>query len=337
MSAEESVFIFDINESLFFRQNQLVRDMLSLSLNPEITIEQYDTYVSIRGVLDLTGEFTLQEDRDEYEYSVDDYTKRYITNVEEINDNYAIFTHLLPVDISIPLYRVKSFDDLTVAITEFDYEIKDDQQLMIQAEMSIYGIDQSEERIVEEEVPYIDDVIEMDVIHPTIEEEKEEVKEEETLNVPEIEERMQEEKEEEKLEPKLNIKEEKEEEEMINFDTRERKFETASEEKEEVIEREVVQEANLEVEDHQEMEREEELEDESSPNDFLSALFGNESEENRYTKMRLCIVQSGDTVETIAERYDVPILQIVKYNGLEDGAINPGELLYIPQSKKRAK
>jgi len=50
--------------------------------------------------------------------------------------------------------------------------------------------------------------------------------------------------------------------------------------------------------------------------------------------MRICIVQDEDTIETIADRFEVSPLQLIKQNKLtEDFDVEPGQLLYIPFKK----
>lgn len=63
---------------------------------------------------------------------------------------------------------------------------------------------------------------------------------------------------------------------------------------------------------------------------LLSDIF-REAKEEQFTKMRLCIVQNQDTIETIAERFSVSPLQLIKQNQLEDDfEVHEGQLLYIP-------
>ncbi len=73
----------------------------------------------------------------------------------------------------------------------------------------------------------------------------------------------------------------------------------------------------------------------SGPEDvrYLADMFRSDEEE-QYAKMRLCIVQETDTVESIAERYDITALQLLKQNRLEDESLQEGQLLYIPQKKE---
>ena len=60
-------------------------------------------------------------------------------------------------------------------------------------------------------------------------------------------------------------------------------------------------------------------------------MFRGEDEE-AYAKMRICIVQDKDTIESIAERYQITALQLIKQNGLDDEfEIRTGQLLHIPK------
>lgn len=306
MGINENVFTFDIEESMYFKQDQKVQNMLNLSLDPEITIQKYDDHVSIRGVLELSGEYILDPARDELEIE-EDYTRQYITDITEGSNNYNEFSHLIPVQISVPLYRVKNFEDMTAEITEFDYEISDKEHLLVTAQLSIYGIDQStdaEERKVES---FIEESFEFDAVIKDIqEEEQEEEKDRENQKaktiLPSLEEKVLE----------VHLEEQKEEEETRSEGETPRLLD----EKEEDVD--------------------EEQEEIKSVANFLSTLFKSE-EETRYSKIRLCIVQTGDTIEKIAERFELPTLQILQYNQLDDSELSPGELLYIPESKRKAK
>ncbi|HLS36597.1 MAG TPA: LysM peptidoglycan-binding domain-containing protein [Bacillota bacterium] len=295
MNENDNTFLFEIEESLYFKQHQEIDNLLTIGLDPEITIQAYDDYVSVRGVLELTGEYTLKDERDETNLEEIDYTKRYVSEVKETNNDQATFSHLFPVEISIPTYRVKDLNDVTVEITDFDYEAKADDHLVVSAQLNIGGIEQ--EDTIERESTHIDldDTTDFDV------------------------------KLRDKSEEQKTRDEEFEEAEMLS-QIEEQKLENDT-----VIpfEREEIEEQEESTLEDIEEEVEEEEEKESR---FLSSLFTKNEDELNYTKVRLCFVQYGDTVETIAERYEVPTLQIVNYNNLESGDLQPGELLYIPHS-----
>ena len=67
----------------------------------------------------------------------------------------------------------------------------------------------------------------------------------------------------------------------------------------------------------------------------MSDLFEDRTETG-YTKMRLCIVQKNDTIDTIAERFNISPLQLIKQNKLEDDfEVTEGQLLYIPMKTRQ--
>jgi stage VI sporulation protein D len=92
-----------------------------------------------------------------------------------------------------------------------------------------------------------------------------------------------------------------------------------------------VQENELTIRSMEAEENSEETEtEEVSDVSYLTDIF-REEEDERYTKMRICIVQEEDTIESIAERFQVSTLQLIKQNKLdEEFDINEGQLLYIP-------
>src|SRR5699024_5806252 len=65
---------------------------------------------------------------------------------------------------------------------------------------------------------------------------------------------------------------------------------------------------------------------------YLSDMF--REEEEHFTKVRFCIVQERDTIESIASRYAISPGQLVKQNRLADETIYEGQLLTIPYQKK---
>src|SRR5690625_3188618 len=86
LNENDNTFLFEIEESLYFKQHQEIDNLLTIGLDPEITIQAYDDYVSVRGVLELTGEYTLKDERDETNLEEIDYTKRYVSEVKETNN-----------------------------------------------------------------------------------------------------------------------------------------------------------------------------------------------------------------------------------------------------------
>lgn len=53
--------------------------------------------------------------------------------------------------------------------------------------------------------------------------------------------------------------------------------------------------------------------------------------EERFSKLRICIIQRNETIESIASRYSVSPSKILEVNNLTEDRISEGQVLYIPQ------
>ena len=143
MSSGSNDFQFELNETLYFDRGEEVNELIGISLNPEISIHSYDTYVSIRGEIELKGEYVREESslEDEDDFTFDDLeAKRYVAHVNKKEDNLTEFTHRFPVDISIPTYRIENMDDVRIQIVDFDYELPMNSKLQLTALAEIHGI-----------------------------------------------------------------------------------------------------------------------------------------------------------------------------------------------------
>ncbi|MBT2598178.1 MULTISPECIES: stage VI sporulation protein D [unclassified Oceanobacillus] len=322
MSTDSNAFTFELEESLFFEKGQEVEEIRGISLEPEISIHAYEDYILIRGAIELQGEYQKVPYTEIEEETLDFdqiQSKRYVEKIEEINGLY-LFSHTFPVEISVPPYRVANLDDVTVQIESFDYELLEEDQLKVYASIDIEGIQQDNNLEAESarEDSEEEDSFSFEIEHP--------IQEDATVNLE-------------------RTVENKDENEHSNDDDPDRwkvksqplseYFQSISEVEaspEEEEDDEYVEETDYEVNDDQEEKVLDILDNEESPEDvtYLSDIFRN-AEEEQYTKMRLCIVQEDDTIETIAQRFAISPLQLIKHNQLEsDFEVNQGQLLYIP-------
>lgn len=416
MLSDQSVFSFDLNETLFFEKGQEVAEIKGISLDPDISIQPFHDYISIRGVIELTGEYKKVDSKEEEDNSInleDLQAKRYIERVIDLEDNDAEFVHRFPVEISVPSYRVNNLNDVMVSIEAFDYEFPDESQLKLYSTIQIYGINSEDQADYKSEGERKED---SDQGRTSVLENEEEAEQEtfttetnsdsdvvlgtETSRVQQLENEPV---------PQNDTKPNNDTEDTLQFRNDEADSLGSEEEPEaeygesrepvedientfefEVVNKEGEESAseqeseNLEIakdgektdpdrwpfkeksqtlaeffgnasskpevtvsddsldEQHSESgmddspdiyesseSRSESVEDVS----YLSDIFRN-PEENSYTKMRICIVQNEDTIETIAERFQVSPLQLIKQNQLEeDFDVEPGQLLYIPYKK----
>src|SRR5699024_3643686 len=99
MTDELNVFSFELNESLYFTHGYEVNEMVAIALDPEISIQSYNDYVSIRGVIELQGEYIKASSESE-QMANEQQTLRYVEKIEDSENNRATFSHRFPVEIS---------------------------------------------------------------------------------------------------------------------------------------------------------------------------------------------------------------------------------------------
>ncbi|MEI4829469.1 stage VI sporulation protein D [Bacillus sp. FJAT-53711] len=331
MTADQQTSLrFSLKESVWFQKGQEVNELLSISLDPDVVIEEREYEIVVSGQLDLTGEYIAKEETEVF--SLRELSPaRTVDYVETRDDGINELVHSFPLEISIPRGRVKQVEDLYVDIEEFDYELLDSGCLQLLADISIYGLrdeEHEEEAIREEEV----------------------IREEEAI------------REEEVIREEAVIREEeKEEEELVETDEWEDyAFEP--------FQLEARQEPELDLEEEQEIEEEEEKQEEVAPQLFfgrkgtkvkqeavneeaqeeisysqrdenalyLTKLFAKQPEDE-FTKLRLYFVQEGDTIESVAERYDTSVQHLHRINQTDDIYLTAGQILYIPVPKVKTK
>jgi len=342
---DQEVFSFELNETLYFEKGQEVSEMIGISLDPEISIQSYHEYTSIRGVIELRGEYEKDinsSSQDEPLDFEDFHSKRYLEKVQDGVDGYAQFSHRFPVEISVPKYRIIDTNNITVSVESFDYELSNQNELRINSLINIYGISsQNNDQLIESE-ELTEDSANINVVEDLDQETFEfEIKEEASdedhkghIALRESEEEVEEVIEDKQLkeEDRWKYKESKTIKEFLSEDAKkDTAVQTNIVEKEEIADQ-ALEEVDTEIED-------EELDDteEQKGVNFFTKLFrkdeDEEEEEEKYSQMRICIVQENDTLETIAERYEVPKLQLLKQNRLEDDDLIEGQLLSIPEKK----
>jgi stage VI sporulation protein D len=360
---EQSYLRFSLEESVWFRKGQEVAEFLSISLDPVVTVDEYEQYITIRGALQLNGEFRLAEgeESDIDTDSFDFVSHRFIQSVSTREDGVSELSHRFPIDITIPKNRIHHLEDVYVTVESFDYDLSEDGRLLVTADISISGISEvplDEPSFAEEEddEPLFEPFEVVARKEAYEEEQRNEQPEEGPASVVDdmLAEQNEEQEEaaadreenkhkEENVVP-LNLAEQTAEEAVAPFVENElvqiREENKAAGENE--AEEETVvpqQEAKVSIGAIKENDEDiaEEVEDENEKTKvksenalYLTKLFAkNQAEE--FTKVKICIVQQGDSLDKIAERYDLTVQQLLRANQLESPEeIHEGQLLYIP-------
>lgn len=296
---------FSIEEAIAFRREHHVDQLLSISLQPTITIEEQEDYVYIRGVLELSGEYTKREEDGEGDQSFE--AVRYIEHVRINDEQIGEFLHQFPIDVTVPKERIDDLEQVYVFIESFDYDLRENELRLI-AEVAIHGIQMDDDREDDEWEPYnVDDFEPFEVVARQEAYHQEEKEEQDSIvNVP----------------PFYMFHEESDHVEQQLLDDEQHEDKRAEEQKDEK------QSFQLEMKgrDTNEKRNENAL--------YLTKLF-EKNEEQAFARLKICIVQQGDSLDKIAERYDVSVQQLLRTNHLESGAdIHEGQLLYIPTPSK---
>ncbi|MCI1881170.1 MAG: LysM peptidoglycan-binding domain-containing protein [Sporolactobacillus sp.] len=130
---------FSINESVWLREDAPAEEILSMALEPDITVEEKWNDVTIRGFLRLTGEYKPGE-RPEREETDRVAPLRTIDEIMETESGTAVLEHHFPVDITIPANRVPDLENLFVVIESFDYDLSEQRHIRLQADIAITGL-----------------------------------------------------------------------------------------------------------------------------------------------------------------------------------------------------
>ncbi|MCC2534204.1 stage VI sporulation protein D [Bacillus paranthracis] len=319
---------FSLKESVWFQKGQEVEELLSISLDPDVEIEELDHEVIVRGQLDLTGEYVARQD--DSAYSLRDLSPaKSIDYVETREDGVNELVHSFPLEISIPRNRVKVIEELYVSIEEFDYELKENGCLQLLADISITGLC-DEERIEDEEEEKETAYAELEV---------DSAQEDENRPTPQVEEpayKESDEWEDYAFEP-FQL-EERKEQEVEEEEIAEHEFVEREEEKETTPQFELFGRKDFKKEKAKKQEEQEEetysQRDENAL--YLTKLFTKEPEEE-FTKLRMYFVQEGDTIESVAERYETSVQNLYRVNQTEDIYLTTGQIIYIPVSRAKAK
>ncbi|MEH7122303.1 stage VI sporulation protein D [Bacillus sp. JJ1532] len=353
---------FSLEESVWFQKGQEVSELISISLDPDILIQENDQYVTIQGALELSGEYKRYETA-EIEYEDTFTAPKFIQVVEERDEGVCEFTHFFPVDITIPRNRIESVHNIDVLVESFDYVFPERSCMKLTANLTISGLYGEQQHapqrtdVEDKEPAYHIEVatpeLNWDIEDETVEDrEPFTEKEDKTIFVPfEAEakkqpevavrnEKVQLEAVEEKIEilPEVSFSAQRGEqkppsaEEIYSMPNLE-------ESTLQVVEIEIDQESSSdESSDHlaKKAAAEKEVADKKKKKPTkkksmsLTEFFARKSEDD-VARLKVCIVQLGDTIDIIAERYEIPVQRLLSVNHLEISQdIYEGQVLYIP-------
>ncbi|MCA0171687.1 stage VI sporulation protein D [Bacillus sp. RAR_GA_16] len=331
---------FSVEEQVWLKKGQEVEEVLSISLDPEISIEEYEDYVAVKGCLYLTGEYLQREQTDEEEMN-EGSPYRSIHEVHVREDGTASMGHRFPVDITIPASRVRSLEDIFVTVDTFDYTLVEENCLQLKADISISGIqgdthreeveiDSPEEDEVEEtEYEHEENVWENDIKY--VDDQEESLEQTSPLRSPQVDMRAQPNQFEVDY-AETSSEEEAYQEPSYDYLTR---MAGQIEGSNEYNNQPIVEETRSSHNEYVDYEEEVYEEKKQAPREenalYLTSMLT--KEEEQFSKMKMCIIQPGDSLTEIAERYRVLPSHLARVNRLEEEEVKEGQILYIPLNR----
>lgn len=137
---------FTLEESVLFKSGQEVDELISISLDPNISIVEEEEIVVLRGSLNLTGEYKRIDSTQLEEGSEESFLKgRYVQEVGDRDSEECDFFHQFPVDITIPRDRIHDSNEVFIEVESFDYVMPENSRLNIVAEVHVYGLQGEQE------------------------------------------------------------------------------------------------------------------------------------------------------------------------------------------------
>ncbi|MBO8163806.1 MAG: LysM peptidoglycan-binding domain-containing protein [Brevibacillus sp.] len=152
MTIDDRLLSFQIKETVFLSKDKAgIGELKELELLPDVEIIENSQEISITGCLQLHGRYEPAREALEGEAGgsetllsamqftpfqlEDEHESSYLTGREEG------LTHRIPLNVTIPLTRVKEIGEIYAIVDGLDYEVKTPHHLTIQADLKISGIE----------------------------------------------------------------------------------------------------------------------------------------------------------------------------------------------------
>ena len=372
MTNSKEPYAFKIYEKINFRQGEEVDDLYSISIDPEVDVIQESNYIQLRGVLIVSGDYQTMPKKEPL-YIVDDEEENVVQQVRTLDNGFMTFQYPIPVDITVPTDRVQTDHRVEVKVDFFDYELPEPHTLNIQSSIRIDGISEREAEDVypEQSAPSDFELKEFPTFQDQQEDSNQSDEQEVNAEAEQTAEQETAQQEEEPFEEVANTTDSEEEQKGREFfkkdksqtfaeffnkkksneDELEEKHEEKAEAKKtdtDLYKKEHAESTEVEEEDTDfgdcevsaiDPETKEETEvgqkKEASGLSYLSKFFRND--EPTSSQLTVRFVQKNETLESIAEFYNLPSSKLERVNNLDDStALEEGDVIYVPKTAKKS-
>lgn len=361
---------FHVEEQVNLRQKINEADIISLDVKPEIEVLEQDQLVIIKGDLVLSGHFQSPELRaggDKEDLGGETFLPFEAGEAgpgDQQSSTIWSVTERFPIDITVPAYKVNNLDEVYLHVEQLDYTIDEQNRLNVEVEIALLGVENG----LTIDQNWVDQHREQEQTNDLEESEEDLDSPDQQEQEPELDQPVLSEDRawnddfsEEERKNQLETGQSDDREEAFTTDWSERGFgqeeqgeDNLSEREKEDLEiqtniRAESKEEDEETESEQEEQESRQQEEHSASNgreeassvgqkvvSFLSKLMaGKEEETSPKATLKMCIVQRNETLEQIAERYQVSVDEIIRFNRLTSDQVSPGDIMYIPFKKKK--
>lgn len=139
---QPSAIKFSLDETVWFRNGEEISDLYGLSLEPNVTVQEYQGLISIRGSLKMHGEYKKVDGRSYVANEMNNFGKKYVSVIDAREEGISEFYYDFPVDITLPRDKVNSLEELDIVIEMFDYTLPENDCLRLTTNVAITGIAQ---------------------------------------------------------------------------------------------------------------------------------------------------------------------------------------------------
>lgn len=322
---------FDISEKVSLHPQQLgITRLLELDLFPDVQILDEGHHVKIQGYLRLNGSYVGESGESEVASFADD--------PEEIS-------YVIPVEITLPSDRAE-LGNVSAEVESFDYQVISPYELQIEAILSIDGIaseNQYQEQRQEEPSQIEDQPFFQAQPVRSVEQERE-LEETQNFSVQELFTHQRPEAEDQ---PQQRFIEEYPSEKETLGNNIDHPVKTLPEPEEEVIHPFPIEAKQPELDrefnskDPEAVGRRGNSDQETvefgldeppkGVNEWSYWLVGNKPE--TFTAMRLVIIQKEESLDSLADRYQVSSSRLKNYNHLNSDQLEEGQIVCIPSAE----
>lgn len=298
-----------ISEKYYMEQGRGIEQLLAVSLNESIELHEFESFIQLKGDIILEGEYACENHPYEPGEKLQYPQRKYIHTVEMLDNDIVYFKQSIPIDITIPRANILQVQDIHVDIHQFDYSIPTPHLIILFATIRVNGIMKVGKEGVEDN-PRVGEGIPL-----SAEENQEQLQNSLPIDETEVND----------LVADIHAIEVDERNTIVDKDGRKDNMNLDNQSEASLEDPVILDEANKEQAYEIEKEETDENKMEQGSKSFLMSLF----DEEKTATVILYIVQDGESLKEIADRFDLTEAVLRRHNTSIMNDVTPGDVLSV--------